>query len=147
MTLKSWSENRWIVPHDTSAEEVADLLSVVDRDLKDAGVGELSSDTRMTLAFNAALQLATVALAAEGYRPGRERAHERTIGSLAFTLKADAKTVDALDLARRKRNVSNYDRAGATSGKEADEMYKVATELRQSVRKWLRERHPKLLKD
>jgi hypothetical protein len=147
MTLKSWSANRWIVPHDTSAEEITDLLSVVDRDLKDAAIKELSADTRMTLAYNAALQLATVALAAEGYRPGRERAHERAIQSLAFTLDANTKTVDALDLARRKRNVSNYNRAGATSRKEADEMYKVAMELRQSARKWLRERHPKLLEE
>jgi hypothetical protein len=36
MTLQSWLANRWLVEHETSAEEIADLLSVVDRDLIDS---------------------------------------------------------------------------------------------------------------
>ena len=36
MTLQSWLTNRWLVEHEPSAEEIADLLSVVDRDLPDA---------------------------------------------------------------------------------------------------------------
>jgi hypothetical protein len=145
MTLRQWSESRWVVAHDASAEEIADLLAVVDRELEDASLKGLSDDGRMSHSYNAGLQLATVALAAEGYRPGRERAHERVIESLRFTAVPDRKLIDALDLARRKRNVGNYDRSGGTSKREANDIYKAVTRLRDHVLAWLRKKHPELL--
>ena len=86
MTLADWLANRWIVPHEGTVEEIAELMAVVDRDLEDAAVPGLRSDWRLSISYNAALQLATLALAAEGYRPGRERAHERAILSLRDTV-------------------------------------------------------------
>jgi hypothetical protein len=77
MSLPDWLANRWLVQHESSREEVEDLLAVVDRDLTDAAIEGLSPDWRLGIVYNAALQLATLALAVEGYRPGRERAHER----------------------------------------------------------------------
>ena len=144
MTLKSWLENRWLVAHEPSAEEIGDLLGVVDRDLRDAGIRGLSADWRVGIAYNAALQLATLALAAEGFRPERQRAHERAIQSLRLTIGADARLVDTLDGIRRKRNVSNYERAGAASTTEADEVFRIAVELRDRVTRWLEENHPDL---
>ena len=75
MSLKNWFENRWLAEHETSAEEVADLLKIADRDLAAAKVPGLDPDWQMAISYNAALQLATVALAAKGYRPERLRAH------------------------------------------------------------------------
>jgi hypothetical protein len=69
MTLADWLANRWIVAHQATIEEIADLFAVVDRDLEDAAIPRLSADWRLGIAYNAALQLATLALAAEGYRP------------------------------------------------------------------------------
>ena len=66
----------------------------------------------------------------EGYRPARERGHERAILSLGHTVGTAAKTIDLLDVVRRKRNLSNYERAGTTSRTEADELYRVVTQLR-----------------
>ena len=142
--MNDWLDNRWIVAHEPSAEEIADLFAVIDRDLEDASVPRLSEDWRLGIAYNAALQLATLALAADGYRPARERAHERAILSLKFTLGADAKTVDLIDAVRRKRNQINYERAGATSAAEADEFYEVAVALRAAVVHWLRKKHRSL---
>ena len=34
--LRDWLANRWLVEHEPSREEIADLLAVVDRDLQDA---------------------------------------------------------------------------------------------------------------
>jgi hypothetical protein len=82
VSLSDWLANRWIVAYEPSVEEITDLFAVIDRDLEDASVPRLSEDWRLGIAYNAALQLATLALAAEGYRPGRERAHERAILSL-----------------------------------------------------------------
>ena len=73
VNLPDWLANRWIVAHNASTAEVAALFAVVDRDLKDAVVPHLSADAKLGFAYAAALQLATIALAAEGYRPGRER--------------------------------------------------------------------------
>ena len=36
MSLKEWESNGWLRKHKTSKQEIADLLEIVDRDLKDA---------------------------------------------------------------------------------------------------------------
>jgi hypothetical protein len=146
MSLNDWLDNRWLVLHEPSPEEVADLLAVVERDLTDAAIRGLSPDWRLGIAYNAALQLATLALAAEGFRPGRERAHERAIQSLRFTVGAEPELVATVDGVRRKRNLSNYERAGSASVSEAQEVYAIATKLREDVLAWLRRHHPELYK-
>lgn len=144
MSLRNWLASGWLVAHEPSRDEVEDLLAVVDRDLTDAAIKSLSPDWRLGIAYNAALQLATLALAAEGYRPARERAHERAILSLRFTLGLEGRVVDTIDGVRRKRNISNYERAGTTSPSEALEMHAIAVELRRNVLAWLKARHPEL---
>ena len=130
--------------HEPTVAEIADLWAVVDRDLEDAAIARLSADWRLSIAYNAALQLATLALVAEGYRPGRERAHERAILSLRDTAGIAAKTVDLLDAIRRKRNQNNYEHADTTSSAEAQELHQVVRTLRGDVLRWLRRAHPAL---
>ena len=144
MSLADWLANRWIVSHEPSREEIADLFAVVDRDLTDASVDGLSPDWRLGISHNAALQLATLALAAEGYRPGRDRAHERALLSLRDTVGVPTKTVDLLDAIRRKRNQISYEHAGTTSEAEANELHDVVTNLRRDVVRWLKEKHSAL---
>ena len=127
--------------HQPGLEEMTDLFAMVDRDLEDAALPRLSADWRLGIGYNAALQLATLALAAAGYRPGRERAHERAILSLRYTVGVPAKTVDLLDAVRRKRNRMTYEQAGTTSAAEAEELYQATTELRHDVVRWLRKHH------
>jgi len=141
MSLRDWLSNRWIVAHSPSAQEIADLFAVVDRDLTDAATPRLSDDWRLGITYNAALQLATIALAAEGYRAGRERHHERTLLSLRETIGTERATVDLLDVVRRKRNQANYEVAGSTSAREADELYRVVEGLRSDVVEWMRKKH------
>jgi len=145
VSLADWLTNRWIVAHEPSREEIADLFAVVDRDLKDAAVPRLSADWRLGISYNAALQLAPLALAAEGYRPGRERGHERAILSLRDTAGIPGETVDILDAVRRKRNQINYEHAGMTSATEAEEFYTTVTILRADVVRWLKNSHRTLV--
>ena len=63
MSLHEWLSNGWLTEHVTSPEEVRDLLGVCDRDLKDCRTPGLSADWRFSIAYNAALQAATAALA------------------------------------------------------------------------------------
>ena len=146
MSLQSWLQNSWLVRHTTSPEEITNLLAISDRDLLACQVNQLPVDWRCTIAYNAALQAATAALAAAGYRATRDNHHYRVIQSLEFTTAPGRKFVDTLDGFRKKRNVSSYDVAGAVSDKEADEMFLLATRLRADVEKWIRATPPELLK-
>ena len=71
MSLKNWRDNGWLVDHKTSAQEIADLLTVSERDLKDSSASGISPDWQLAIAYNAALQAATAALFASGYRGTR----------------------------------------------------------------------------
>ena len=92
------------------------------RDLADSPwFGWLSPDGRLAIAYNAALQIGTAALAAAGYRAAREQHHYRVIQSLAFTSNTAPHVVAALRAFRKRRNVADYERAGTVSHAEADE--------------------------
>jgi hypothetical protein len=120
------------------------LRAVAERDLRDSDVPGLSADTQLGLAYNAALQVATAALAASGFRAARESKHLRTIESLAFTMHLERAEIRRFDAFRKKRNVSDYERAGSTSQTEADEMKAFARELLRRFDGWLEKGHPGL---
>ena len=144
MSLTDWLKRGWLVEHKPSRQEVADLFGVADRDLKDCQTPGLSPDWKLNIAHNAALQVATAALAACGFRAAREAHHYRVIQSLAHTIGAEAGLVDRLDAFRKKRNLADYERAGVVSEQEAREMLNLARELRGRVDAWISQEHSKL---
>lgn len=145
MSLQDWVKNGWLVEHKTSRQEIADLLAVAKRDLSDCQSDGLSVDWQLNIAYNAALQLATAALAAAGYRPSRDSHHFRVIQSLALTIKANAVLVAQFDAFRKKRNTAGYERIGMISEKEAKEMVELAKRLHRDVPAWLNANHPTLV--
>jgi hypothetical protein len=134
-----------LTPHKTSTQEISDLLALVDRDLADCQLSELSLDWRLNIAYNAALQAATAALAVAGYRAARESHHYRIIQSLAYTIGAPAGLIAQFDQFRKKRNIGGYERAGTTSDQEAKEMFFLAKNIRSDVETWLNQTHPGLM--
>jgi hypothetical protein len=98
----------------------------------------------MNIAYNAALQAATIALAA-GYRAARESHHFRVIQSLQETIGADAGVVATFDAFRKKRNITGYERIGLVSDAEADAMHALAVRLRDDVLAWLTRHNARLL--
>jgi len=145
MSFSDWERNGWVVKHRTSRQEIHDLLHVVDRDLADSAAEGLSADWRMNIAYNAALQAATAALAAAGYRPSREAHHYRVIQSLRETIGAAASVVATFDAFRKKRNISGYERIGLVSDADAEAMHALAVTLRGDVTSWLSRFHTDLL--
>jgi hypothetical protein len=145
VSLRDWLDNGWLSEHVTSSQEIVDLLGVCDRDLNDCRVQGLSADWQFSIAYNAALQAATAALAAAGYRAARESHHFRVLQSLAHTVGADAGLVRRLDLFRKKRNIGGYEAAGRISDAEATSMVELATELRARVESHIRRTRPELL--
>ena len=144
MSLRGWQKNSWLVDHESSPEEIAALLAIVERDLASAKVAGLADDWRLSIGYNAALQAATAALAASGFRAAREQHHYRTIQSLALTIGWRADKVERFDRFRKKRNMIGYETAGVASGQEAREMHELAVGLRDDVLAWLRKQHPRL---
>jgi HEPN domain-containing protein len=145
MSLKDWSRNGWLVEHKTSPAEIAELLEIAKRDLTDCNVEGLSADWKLNIAYNAALQATTAALAACGYRASRDAHHYRVIQSLTLTVGADPSLVRKFDAFRKKRNISGYDRAGMVSDQEATEMISLAERIREDVEGWLESCHPEFL--
>lgn len=121
---------------------------MVDRDLQDAAIDQLSADRRFSIAYNAVLQLAKMVLACEGYRASSKPGHHATtleaagliLGSTQQTL------IDYFDTCRRKRNQVNYDVSGAASESEADELVEKSEQFRQTVEAWITQKHSHLAK-
>ncbi|MFO7686722.1 MAG: hypothetical protein R6V60_11570 [Desulfobacterales bacterium] len=147
MSLKSWLANGWLVAHRSSRQEITELFALVDRDLKDCQTEGLSGDWRFNIAYNAALQAATAALAAAGYRPAREAHHFRVIQSLAHTIGIDPDMIIQFDQFRKKRNVGGYERSGSISDHEVAEMIRLARELREKSQEWIRSNAAHLVSD
>lgn len=143
--MKDWLKNGWLVEHRTSPQEVRNLLGVADRDLDDCRAAGLSADWKMNIAYNAALQATTAALAACGFRASRDSYHYKIIQSLAFTLEMEAKLIAKFDKFRKKRNIGGYEQAGLVSEQEAGEMISLAEQLRKATELWLQSNHHELL--
>lgn len=146
MSLQNWETNGWLRKHQTSKREIADLLKIVERDLRDAESSDLSADWKFGIAYNAALKLSTLLLYAQGYRAERNLQHYRTIQALPLILGKQRQTdADYLDACRVKRNVAEYDRSGVVSSGEAEELQVFVGEFRAEVVTWLQKNHPELV--
>jgi len=131
----------------TSREEVDNLRSVIERDLKDAALPGLSADRLFATAYNAALQLSKMAIACAGYRvafgPGHHQIPFEAVKLVALG-KNGRKLADYFDTCRRKRNIVDYDKANVTSDTEANELLQKAEEFRQLVENWIRQHYASL---
>jgi hypothetical protein len=145
MSLSDLERNGWLTKHQTSPNEIRDLLQVVERDLADSDAEGLSADWRMNIAYNAALQAATIALAAAGYRAARESHDFRVIQSLRETIGVEAGAVATFDAFRKKPNITGYERIGLVS--DADAMRALAVRLRDDVVASLTKHHGQLLRE
>ena len=144
MSLDDWLRNGWLVAHKPTRQEIHYLLGIAERDLRECLIHGLSPDWRLAIAYNAALQSATAALAAAGYRSSRNGQHYRIFQSLALTIGADVSLIARLDAFRKKRNISDYERSGSVSEQEARELYQLAGSLKRVVEHWLKKNYPAL---
>lgn len=145
--LQRWVESGALRPHRTSRREIADLLAVVDRDLTDARATGVSLDRRFAIAYSAVLGLASMVLAASGYRVASRRGHHAiTLQALPEIMGEDVRDLATyFDSCRVLRNASDYDRAGVVGSSDVEELLREATAFRGQVLAWLRATHPRLL--
>jgi uncharacterized protein (UPF0332 family) len=145
MTLQKWLEYGWLRPHKSGKKEISELLRIIDRDLQDAA-GDISTDWRFGIAYNAALKLCAILLYAEGYRPEKNLQHYRTIQSLPLILgKKHEQDAKYLDTCRNKRNAAEYEYVGGVTEEDVTELIGYVNELRNEVLSWLNKQHADLI--
>lgn len=145
MNLIDLLNNRKIRTHNSSAEEIDGLRKVVKRDIADASIKALSDDRRFATAYNAVLQLSTMALACAGYRVSSGAGHHlKTFEAvkLAIGTQEAENLADYFDLCRRKRNNIDYDSAEVVSETEATELLEKAREFQTIVEEWIENNYP-----
>ncbi len=86
VTWKQLVDDRRLKPHLTSYRELYDLRELIDRDMKDAAITELSTDRRFATAYNAVLQLGKMVLACVGYRAAGPGHHQTTFDTLELAM-------------------------------------------------------------
>ena len=145
MSLQDWHRFGWLKPHETSLQELGNLLAIADRDIADAGSAELSADWRFGIAYNAALKLSTMMLYDAGFMPEKNLAHYRTLLSIQYTLGEHRKSdAEYLDACRIKRNHVEYDYVNGASESEAQELVDFVRDLRTEVVGKLNGKYPEL---
>ena len=144
MTLENLLRIGQLKVHSTDRSEVGQLLEAARRNLADAGVEAVSLETRFDAAYKAIMQVALVALLANGYRADSRGHHQLMIQSLPLTIGLSKERMVVLDAMRRKRNAADY--LGNYVDQGSVEVCMVqARELLVDVERWLREKRPELL--
>ncbi|MBS4015576.1 MAG: hypothetical protein KGZ86_03975 [Candidatus Latescibacteria bacterium] len=146
-SLKQLLSEGKIKSHKTSANEITGLLMIVNRDLKDAQIKELSADRKFTTAYNAALQLSTIILNCRSYRTTGGSHHYVTFQAVKEILGSQHHdSIDYFDACRNKRNITDYDYSGAISDVEVVELIKETLAYKEVVINWLKKNYPQYLK-
>ncbi len=144
MTLRGWAKNGWLKPHSPTRDEVAAIFRVIDRDLEDARQN-LSPDGRFRIGYNAALQLCTVALLAEGWKLDRLNGRYRLIVALPLMFgRTWQEEADFLEACRTKQSGLDYDEVGRVTVADANRLLDLAEDLREVVAVWIGKRHARL---
>ena len=114
--------------------ELANLLQAAERHLRDARRSELSTESRFSLAYNAAHSLALAALRAAGYRPSSS-GHRRIIFQV-LEITAEAPRQLSLALANYHDHRNKIEYAGhLPSETEAKDLVKLTEQLQALVEK------------
>jgi uncharacterized protein (UPF0332 family) len=133
-----------VQPHKTSVKEIESIRQIVNRDLADAAIAELSADRRFATAYNAVLQLSKMAIACAGYRitvgPGH---HQKTFEAVKTALgKPSEPLANYFEMCCRKRNQIDYDASEVVTDTEAQELLEKAEEFQEMVEEWIVKHHP-----
>ncbi len=126
--------------------QVARLLAAAQRNIVDAQLQGLSSENRFDAAYKAIMQMAMVALNANGYRtltskPGH---HQTALQTLPLTVGLAQPQVIVLDALRKQRHLADYS-GDLVPDSAAAECLASAKALLAHLRAWLAANKPELL--
>jgi hypothetical protein len=138
MTLENLLRIGKLRAHAADKAEINRLLGAAERALADATVENLSSDSRLDLAYGAIMQAALAAMLANGYRPATSEPghHQLLIQALPKTAGIAAERIRVLDAYRAARNLADY-RGVPVSDAVAEECAAEARSVLAAVRAWI----------
>jgi hypothetical protein len=130
----------------TDKETVRRLLEAARRQIADAKVAVVSTETRFSSAYTAIRMLADVGLHAHGYRTltSRPGHHQTAIQTLPKTLDVDSGTLIRLDKLRKQRNLAEYT-GDLIPDSALAECLACAEALNAVALRWLEKHQPHLL--
>lgn len=125
---------------------VAKLLAAAQRNIADAQLAGLSAENRFDAAYKAIMQLAMLALNANGYRTltSRPGHHQTAIQTLTLTVAFPGPRVIVLDALRKQRNLADYS-GDLVPDATAAECLASAQDLLLYVQAWLAAHKPELI--
>jgi hypothetical protein len=126
--------------------QIGKLLAAAQRNIQDAQLTALSAENRFDAAYKAIMQLAMVALHANGYRtltskPGH---HQTAIQTLPLTVGMPQAQVIVLDALRKQRNLADYS-GDLVPNSAVTACLQGALGLQMHVEAWLKAHKPELL--
>src|SRR6266436_297698 len=138
MTLENLLRIGKLKAHAVDKVEIDRILAAAERALADAALGNLSSDSRLDLAYRAIMQAALAAMLANGYRPATSEPghHQLLIQALPKTACIPTERVRVLDAYRAARNLADY-RGVPVSDAVAQECATEAGSVLATVRTWI----------
>ncbi|WP_260434955.1 DNA-binding protein [Burkholderia sp. Bp8992] len=126
--------------------QAARLLAAAERNLADAQLAGLSNENRFDAAYKAIMQLAMLALHANGFRTltSRPGHHQTAIQTLPQTIGLPVARMIVLDALRKQRNLSDYS-GDVVQSSAVRECFDSAAALMIDVKAWLAGNKPELL--
>jgi hypothetical protein len=145
MSLENLLKINKLQTHNPSREAVQRLLHAAARNIADAGISEVSGETRFDAAYKCIMQCAMVARWANGYRTSTSQPghHQIAVQTLPITIGLEQDTVIVLDALRKQRNINDYE-GNPISDQIVIECIKQAKLLYKVVRAWIATNRPDL---
>jgi hypothetical protein len=124
---------------------VAMLIAAAERNIADAQLRGLSTENSFDAAYKAIMQMAMVALNANGYRTLKSKPghHQTAIQTLSLTVALPQSKVIVLDALRKQRHLADYS-GDLVPNAAAAECLASAIELVVHVKAWLAANRPDL---
>lgn len=145
MNWQNLLAQRRVQRHRTSRDELDALRRLVERDLRDAELADLSDDRRFAIAYNAVFLLGKMVLACAGFRALSGMHHRTTFDAIPLAMgSAESGRARYFQVCRRKRNIVDYDLASGATAAEAVELIEAARGFRRDVEAWIVTSRPEL---
>lgn len=146
MSLERLQRESLIEEQPVTAEEIAHLAELLERDLAACATAGLSPDWRFAIAYSAALQAATIVVRASGHRALSGAHHYATFAAFGAIVGEEyTDRIMYLQACRNKRNRAEYEQADRIGEAEVTALIEEARELRDWVAAWLSYHHPELM--
>ena len=136
MSFENLLKQGKIKPIESSFDEIKEILSLADRDIKMAEfIITQNWDWAFSIAYNASLQASRAYMYFKGYRASSQQGHKNTFMFMKIALGGKYKDiVGFLDRMRPKRNKAIYDVSGLITETEVKELIKRSKEFVQIVK-------------